>query len=223
MPTTDWCVLRVNAGTESRVVKRLKSWDGFDAFCPFAIERPMIRGRIVEQRRALWPSYCFAAWPRRDVSWHRMVGEDSELRLLGLWGVIGGSNPIRVPDAVVQEWVIRAGADGVIFDLAEKLEELRRGYKRGSEVRLLGGLWSGHVGTCEWVDDRGASIRLEVFGRDTPVYLPHAGETKVIGIAATSTAHLRQKPGRLSPPARGRHIRRKLQAMRAALAGNPTD
>jgi transcription antitermination factor NusG len=183
-----WYVLRVIVGTEETVVHKLQQWTGFDAFCPWVVESQLRRTRAVEVRRPLWPSYAFVSWPRGDAGcWHRVVGAEGEGRMMGIWGIIGGASPTVVPADVVDAWVQRANRDGVIIDIAEKLEELRRGFGKGSEVRLIGGAWDGHVGVCQWADDRGVSVRIELFGRDIALYLPSTGgTTKVAPLAQAS-------------------------------------
>lgn len=207
MAEGSWYVLRVAVGSEHKVAERLRKWEGFSAFCPMVGEPVIRRGISREVVRPLWPSYCFASWVLGDESWHRVLGEDSEGRLIGIWGVIGGGRPTRVPAEVVNAWIARANTEGQIFDLAAKLEELRRGYAKGSDVRLYGGSWDGFTGTCQWVDDRGASVRVLMFGRETLVHIPHGGETKVIGI--TTAAEKRTT---------SRRVRRKIEkAVRQAL------
>ena len=183
-----WYVLRVIVGSEAKVVGELRGWSGFDAFCPWMLESRLQRGRMTEARRPLWPSYVFVSWPRLDAdrSWLRVVGTDGEGGRFGIWGIIGGANPTRVPAQVVDGWVARANTDGVIVDLAEKLDELRRGYGKGSEVRLVGGAWDGKTGICQWVNERGVSIRVDLLGRAVSVYLPLVGgATKVVPAGAT--------------------------------------
>jgi transcription antitermination factor NusG len=206
-----WFVLRVIVGHEGAVVQKLRQWDGFEAFCPLVVEFQLRHRKMTEIRRPLWPSYVFVSWPRAnsDHSWHRVVGLDGDGRRIGVWGIIGGGNPTIVPAPVVEEWVRRANRDGVVVDLAEKLDELRRGYGKGSEVRLLGGAWDGHTGICQWVDDRGVSVRVELLGRNVSVYVPLVGsQTKVVPAAQTSV---------ISSLSRLRRKRRKVLSKLAAM------
>jgi transcription antitermination factor NusG len=185
-----WYVLRVETGKEETICNRIREWPGIDAFNPKRMEKVERRRRggdyrrlVTETHRSLWPSYLFASWTLDDAyAWQSVVGEWGEGRLLGVFGILGGEFPHIIPNTVVENWIARANHRGVIEDLEAKLAAMRRGFGAGDAVRLSGGQWDGHNGTCQWADHRGTQVRLPLFNRDVAVYVPHIGSgVRVLG------------------------------------------
>lgn len=151
--------------------------DGFDGFCPTRIED--------QKARPLWPHYSFGRWAKEDAaSWHRVLGDK---RPTGILSVIGGSKPTEIPQATLDFWIARANADGLIVDwsgvledFATKLLELRRGYVKGSAIRIEGGSCDGLSGICNWFDERGVSVTLTFFGRPSIFYISDGGPVNVV-------------------------------------------
>jgi transcription antitermination factor NusG len=183
-----WYVLRVETGKEEAICNRIRQWPGIDAFNPKRMEKvERRRGRtkriVTELHRSLWPSYLFASWELDDAAaWQSVVGEWGEGKLLGVFGILGGEFPDIIPNAVVEDWIARSNHRGVVEDLEKKLAAMRRGYGAGDAVRLVGGQWDGHTGTCQWADHRGSQIRIPLFNSDVAVYVPHIGSgVRVLG------------------------------------------
>lgn len=173
MTAAPWFVLRCQTGSEAAIAQRLTSDLAVPAFSPQRIESHVLRGTRRESVRPLWTSYVLASWPRDDAhTWNDVAGRDGLGNLIGVFAIIGGGSPTEVPQAEVQGWIDRADASGVIIDLKEKLADMKRGYRRGDQVRIIGGAFDGATGTCQWVDEKGASITIWLLQRQLCVYVP---------------------------------------------------
>ena len=195
MTEAAWYVLRISSGYEERVARTLRHTEGFDGFCPMRQEFDLIRNRQVARLRPLWPTYGFASWPLGDAgSWQAVLSgepylwndgfEPSPVKsiLPGVAGIIGGPKPVEVPRKYVDLLVAEANRDGTIPSLESKLEELRRGYVKGSPVRIQGGAFNEQTGICNWFDSTGVSVEVMFFGRSTAVFIgatdPHVRVVK---------------------------------------------
>jgi transcription antitermination factor NusG len=214
MTAAAWYVLRITSGYESRVAKTLQHTPGFDGFCPMRQEHDIVHHQRVARLRPLWPTYGFASWPLDDPErWHAVLSGDPYIWhrdetpetvksiLPGVNGIIGGATPLQVPRKYVDLLIAEANADGTIPSLVDKLEELQRGYTRGSQVMIVGGAFNEHCGTCNWVDKTGTSVELIIFGRSSPVFIGSSDPSvKVVkngdAIGATKSAKRRERDRR---------------------------
>lgn len=135
-------------------------------------ERSVVRGRVVNRPVPIWGTYLLVDWQPHDISapewataWHRVMALD------GVVGILGGADPVVVADSEVAAIVEEVSATGLVRSLDEVLDRMRRGYSAADRVRIVGGVYDGHVGTCNWYDRRGVNITIQMLGRPVPVYL----------------------------------------------------
>jgi transcriptional antiterminator RfaH len=104
---------------------------GYEVYCPrLRLVRPR-RGRKVETRPALFPSYLFI---RIINGWWSARWSIGIVRLLA-----NGETPMVVPDALITE--IKSRERGGLVELPR-----RDGLRPGEQVRILAGPLMGHVG-----------------------------------------------------------------------------
>ena len=190
MSTSAWYVLRTISGCERSIANQFREWDDFDGFCPTRSE--------AGKTKVLWPTYTFGMWPMTDENWQRVLGERRPTRVpndmlppKGILSIIGGSSPTKIPQETLDFWIERADDEGMIIDwggvlkkLDEKLLEERRGFVKGSAVRIHGGRYAaiagGCPGTCLWFDEKGVKVSTVWFNRETPVYIADTDEEIVL-------------------------------------------
>jgi transcriptional antiterminator RfaH len=114
--------------------------------------------------RPLFPRYLFVAM---DVARDRWRVVQSTFGVSSLVAV--GSDPIPLPDGVVDEIRAREGERGLV-----KLG-LPAGVEPGSPVRLIDGAFTETRGVLERLaDDRRVTVLLNLLGREVRVFVPVA-------------------------------------------------
>jgi transcription antitermination factor NusG len=124
-----WGAVRLLSHRESLALAELKR-TGHEVYAPRAIERRVIRRRMVETHPLLFPAYIFCAtiagqW--HDIRWSPGVA--------GL--VMAGATPTRVSEDIVQKIRCRENKGGLI--------ELPA-FRPGEKVRVIAGPLSGLEG-----------------------------------------------------------------------------
>jgi len=161
---THWHVALTLAGREAQVEEHLKK-AALPTFCP--------RVRCVEERfgrrsdvlRPLVSGYVFVRFNGRDATQWHLVRDAA-----GVYGIVGGPDPVQISETSLSVWFNAADADGVV----PTPEVDRVVYRRGDCVIMVGGPFSGHLAECSWVDGRGARVLATLLGRQTEMFVPHA-------------------------------------------------
>jgi transcription antitermination factor NusG len=184
-----WYVALIKPGCEERAAKRLRE-QKFEVFCPM-IERPVTRARdrhamLAEIARAagrrkrgrppkarkpqLMPAlrgYLFVHLDLELDRWHLIRSTGGVLSSEEEHGLLCMTErrPFAIPDhqvAILQREVMTAGAKA---DLAKAL------LKAGETVRVLHGPFTSFPGVVVEQDGDRVTIRVQIFGRETPVEL----------------------------------------------------
>lgn len=163
-----WFVLRCRFGYEAAIAKSVNGFGPpYRALCPVNETRWFNRNRQYERLVPLFATYVFVDWEPKDdgFAWHRVT------ELPGAVGFIGGEFPTIVQEADLTEWIENTDENGLVRGIDALLRRLKRGFDKGDTIRVTGGMFDDHVGTCNWTDDRGVNLDLTVFDRQMSVYL----------------------------------------------------
>lgn len=142
---TDWYVVQVRPSFENIAAGSLQR-AGYETFCPMA----SIRGRRV----VAFSGYLFLNDP--------FAGTEDEMglsRAAWSWGVIrllGGPNPMSIPQAVIDTIVDEMNEEGLIpLNLAGVP---LRVFSPGELVQVIAGVMEGVRGNVNWADKRSVAI-----------------------------------------------------------------
>lgn len=188
-----WFVLQTTSGTEEKVTRSVKAFgDPFRAYCPLGETTLIIRGRSVKVHGPLFRGYLFVDWsPPNDANcWHRIKDLD------GAIGFIGGAEPTAIGESELAGYIAATDEHGVVRGLELLLLRLRRGFDKGDAVRVAGGAFDDRVGTCNWVDENGVNVWLDVLGRPQAVYVSDASGVKVVAEGVVGYVKPPKKRGR---------------------------
>jgi len=148
-----WYVLRVAPNSEARVSIRLELFAGVEVFLPTWTETSRWSDRQKQITRPLFAGYLFALFDRANAT--------QILQTPGVFQILGTDELSAIPDQEI-------AALRRLVDSPAPLERVP--YVAGSSVSVEGGNWAGAKGIVERT--RGsefATIRMLIFGRDTPV------------------------------------------------------
>jgi len=147
-----WYVLRASPQAEFRVAERLV-WVGIDRFLPTWTETTRWSDRKKQITRPLFAGYLFALFDRANAT--------SLLQIPGVLQILGTDELSAIPDEEI-------AALRRLVDSPAPLERVP--YVAGSSVTVEGGSWAGQRGIVERTrGNEFATIRMLIFGRDTPV------------------------------------------------------
>jgi transcriptional antiterminator RfaH len=118
-----WAVSRLALNHE-RLALHCLTLAGFTTYLPRLRERRMSHGRRIERRPPLFPGYCFT-WI--ELQWSAARWAPGTLGM-----IMDGTQPARVPDAVIEE--IRSRERNGLIELPKP-----RGFRRGDQVRIIRG------------------------------------------------------------------------------------
>jgi transcriptional antiterminator RfaH len=118
-----WAVSRLALNHE-RLALHCLTLAGFTTYLPRLCERRMSHGRRIERRPPLFPGYCFT-WI--ELQWSAARWAPGTLGM-----IMDGTQPARVPDAVIEE--IRSRERNGLIELPKP-----RGFRRGDQVRIIRG------------------------------------------------------------------------------------
>jgi transcription antitermination factor NusG len=166
-----WFVLRARFGHEVAIAAAVAGFgEPFRSLCPINKTSWFARGKKYERLVPLFATYVFVDWEPKDDphSWHRVNDLDGSV------GFIGGEFPMPVRESDLIEWIENVDDDGVVRGIEELLRRLKRGFDRGDKVRIEGGTFDDRIGVCNWTDDRGVNLDLEIFDRSISVYITDA-------------------------------------------------
>jgi transcription antitermination factor NusG len=158
-----WYILRCGAGTEFRARDALCD-SGFSAYLPVETKwRATLFGRRpVETDYPKFPRYLFVRvapplWP----SWRRWPLSAYIRGVLGMRG-----EPVRLASGELERL---QAEDGVVV---VPTTHLHRAFVPGQQVRVRHGAFEGFCAALDAVDEAGAHLTVEIFGRPTPVTQP---------------------------------------------------
>jgi len=117
---------------------------GFETYAPRLRERRIVQGRKVVRTPLLFPAYAFVFI---QMQWHAARWAPGVIRL-----VMDGTQPARVPDAVIDE--IRSREHGGLIELPKPPVA-----RLGDRVRVMQGPFAGHIGLFAGMKPR---ARVEV-------------------------------------------------------------
>jgi transcriptional antiterminator RfaH len=158
-----WYVVHTQAQGEDRADINLRR-QGFVTYLPRYLRARRHARRAETVVRPLFPRYLFVAM---DVARDRWRVVQSTFGVSSL--VVVGSDPIPLPDGVVEEIRAREGERGLV-NLG-----LPAGVKPGSPVRLIDGVFAEYRGVLERLaDDRRVTVLLNLLGREVRVFVPVA-------------------------------------------------
>jgi len=147
-----WYALRAAPQAEFRVAERLV-WAGIDRFLPTWTETTRWSDRKKQITRPLFAGYLFALFDRANAT--------SLLQIPGVLQILGTDELSAIPDEEI-------AALRRLVDSPAPLERVP--YVAGSSVTVEGGSWAGQRGIVERTrGNEFATIRMLIFGRDTPV------------------------------------------------------
>jgi transcriptional antiterminator RfaH len=153
-----WCCAQLEHGRVHLGLHCLRL-AGFDAYAPRLRSYRVSRGRKIEGRSLLFPSYIFVLIV---AQWHAARWAPGVIRLV----MAGDAKPARVPDAIIAEIKARE-RDGLI--------ELPKppGLQRGDAVRVVLGPLQGLLGLYEGMKPHErVAVLLQILGGQQRVELP---------------------------------------------------
>jgi len=158
-----WYVVHTQAQSEDRADLNLRR-QGFTTYLPRYLRARRHARRTEMVVRPLFPRYLFVAM---DIARDRWRAVQSTFGVSNL--VVVGSDPVPLPDGVVEEIRAREGVEGLV-----RLG-LPPGVKPGSPVRLIDGVFAEYRGVLERLaDDRRVTVLLNLLGREVRVFVPAA-------------------------------------------------
>jgi transcriptional antiterminator RfaH len=133
---------------------------GYETYLPRLRERRVSRGRRITVTPPLFPGYCFILI---QLQWHRARWSP------GIAAIIrDGECPAKVPDTVIAE--IRGRECGGLIELPKP-----PGFRRGDQVRIVRGVFQGHLGLYEGMrPHERVEVLLALLGGQQRVTLPRA-------------------------------------------------
>lgn len=154
-----WACAQLHAQREQLALHCLQI-AGFATYLPRIIERRVIRGRMTDAVRPLFPAYTFI-WIVDH--WWSAMRTPGVIRLI----MNGSTSPARVPDGIIDELRRREQADGLI-----RLPE-PRGLQRGDKVLIRDGPFTNLVAVYAGMSGhQRVAVLLALFGGEKRVTLP---------------------------------------------------
>jgi transcription termination/antitermination protein NusG len=166
-----WYVIHTLSGQEQKVKEALERRIALDSLedhisqvmIPFERVSEVKAGKKIISQRKFWPGYVFVKMEYNDRTFYA-INETS-----GVIGFVGTGNP---PEPV---------SEGEIIAVLEQIEEKKERVKPkvlfsvGETVKVTDGPFAGMTGVVDSVDpDKGKmSVRVSIFGRETPVELEY--------------------------------------------------
>ncbi len=166
-----WYVIHTLSGQEQKVKEALErriALDGLEdhisqVMIPFERVSEVKGGKKIISQRKFWPGYVFIKMEYLDRTFYA-INETS-----GVIGFVGTGNP----PAPVSEGEILA----VLDQIEEKKEKVKPKvlFSVGETVKVTDGPFAGMTGVVDSVDpDKGKmTVRVSIFGRETPVELEY--------------------------------------------------
>ncbi len=175
----NWHVIHTYPSYERKVADKLRILFGDNnSFCPSVRSKSTVRGQISERVVGAYSGYTFARWDHSENKnlWYK-VKEMSFWRgfqeTRPIIDIMGGEFPWPVLPGVVEDWLARADADGVVPGLEPQTPRLKLGYGPGDNVRLTYGAFENVPAYCDWLDAAGAHLQIRgLLGRNQGVYVP---------------------------------------------------
>lgn len=154
-----WQVIRAVSGKEREVADHLLKI-GILTFCPMQSVVSYAKGKLQEKIKALFQNYLFAKWDVSDPHlWHDVMDSRHVL------GIMGGGDPDRVDDEIIESWISRTGTDAILADpkLIKIMRDLHRGYRIGDFVTCdPAGAYIGQRLLVTEIDEPTQVVRLQI-------------------------------------------------------------
>ncbi|CDX49205.1 putative transcription termination factor [Mesorhizobium plurifarium] len=168
-PAMRWFVIRVATNSEKAVEESLGTV-GIECWRPMEkrTRRAPHAKRQVVYKAPVFPGYLFVKVLNQDATWSGIMSVDGVISVLG--GRIG---PVPVPETNLLIFKKKLG------EKSTDMEVVEAAFPIGAEVLIEDGPFASFTGTIESVlDERVATVLVEIFGRFTPVELSLAQITK---------------------------------------------
>lgn len=155
----NWYLIQTKPGNELRADFNLSN-QGIETFLPLFKAHQISFGRIIENKKPLFPNYLFAKFALSShyyqVKWTRGVSKI----------VAFGDFPVPVSEEVIQAIKNRAGKDNLI--------ELEEDWQEGDIVEIISGPFKGLRGIFQkkTSDKERIKILLSILGAEVPVHIP---------------------------------------------------
>ena len=185
--TKGWFVIQVYTGYEKTVFNGLqnKRYDDvlkdviLDIRVPeeeYTVEK---RNKKVKKKRKIYPGYVLVEMelPDTETGWKQVYAEIKSVTGVGMFLTSGGGNkkpsPLNLDE--VRSIFEKTG------DIKSEMGGLEAGYEVGESVRIGEGPFKGFEGKIEEIygEKNSLMVRVEIFGRLTPVELAFNQVTKV--------------------------------------------
>lgn len=166
-----WYVIHTLSGQEQKVKDALERRIALDnledhisrVMIPFERVSEVKGGKKIISQRKFWPGYVFIKMEYMDRTFYA-INETS-----GVIGFVGAGVP---PDPVSEEEML-----AVLGQIEEKKEKVKPKvlFSVGETVKVTDGPFTGMTGLVDTVDpDKGKiTVRVSIFGRETPVELEY--------------------------------------------------
>lgn len=167
----DWYVALVPPGLEQKAEKHLLAAGFSETFCPRREVSHIIRGRRLEQLRAVFSGYVLC---RTDLftpdlwhlacpdSWHLACSAEGRQHHGLIRSFIGAWPADPVPESCVDDLRSRCSAEGIIQLPPDS--EFIIPYKPGDCLVVTEGLWQGHTGIVHRAFFHGVWMTLQTTG-----------------------------------------------------------
>ena len=157
-----WACAQLHAQREQLALHCLQI-AGFVTYLPRITERRVIRGRMTDAVRPLFPAYCFVLIVDH---WWSAMRTPGVIRLI----MNGSTTPARVPDGVIDDLRRRERPDGLIR-LPEPPKP--RSLRRGDQVRITQGPFTDKIAVYSGMSGaQRIAVLLALFGGRVTLTLP---------------------------------------------------
>lgn len=166
-----WYVIHTLSGQEHKVKESIENRIAVEklgdkitqVLIPYEKVSEVKGGRKIITQRKFWPGYVFVKMEFMDKTYY-LINET-----VGVIGFIGTSVP---PQPVTEEEIL-----AVLAQIEEKKEKVKPKvlFAEGETVKITDGPFANMTGVVENVDpDKGKiTVRVSIFGRETPVELEY--------------------------------------------------